>query len=93
MQKNEIEKDDRYNRRLFYRIIRGHYIFNPNLAIRVEGEWINIYDLLNIDKLAPMHEAKQNWWDISERRENWMQECKVEMKRLLAEKRGSAGIQ
>ncbi|SDY61808.1 UvrD-helicase domain-containing protein [Nitrosomonas sp. Nm58] len=48
--KNEINKDDRYNRKLFYRIMRGTYIFNPGLALKVEGEWINIYDLLAIEK-------------------------------------------
>lgn len=89
--KNEIHKDDRYNRQLFYRVMRGNYIFNPNLSIRVEGEWVNIYDLLDVDKLAPRHEAKQDWWwhrDINEVRENWMQTGKAELKRLLAEKRG-----
>lgn len=50
--KNEINKDDRYNRKLFYRVIRGTYVFNPGLALKVEGEWINIYDLLAIDKPA-----------------------------------------
>jgi hypothetical protein len=91
--KNEIEKDDRYNRRLFYRVMRGHYIFNPNLAIRVEGEWINIYDLLNIDKLAPRHDAKQDWWrrDYNEILETWMRERKAELKLLLAERRDGRG--
>ncbi len=50
--KNEIEKDDKHNRKLFYRVMRGAYIFNPGLAIKVAGEWVNIYDLLNIDKLV-----------------------------------------
>ncbi|MGR8952089.1 MAG: ankyrin repeat domain-containing protein [Gammaproteobacteria bacterium] len=35
---------------LFYRVMRGAYIFNPNLSIRVEGEWVNIYDLLSKGK-------------------------------------------
>ncbi|SFN10751.1 ankyrin repeat domain-containing protein [Nitrosomonas communis] len=50
LSKNEINKDDKYNRKLFYRVMRGIYVFNPYLALKVEGEWINIYDLLAIDK-------------------------------------------
>ncbi|TYP88153.1 MULTISPECIES: UvrD-helicase domain-containing protein [Nitrosomonas] len=50
LSKNEINKDDKYNRKLFYRVMRGIYVFNPCLALKVEGEWINIYDLLTIDK-------------------------------------------
>jgi hypothetical protein len=44
--KNEINKDDKYNRKLFYRVMRGAYVFNPGLALKVDDEWINIYDLL-----------------------------------------------
>ena len=50
LSKNEINKDDKYNRKLFYRVMRGIYVFNPCLALKVEGEWSNIYDLLTIDK-------------------------------------------
>ncbi|MCW5607700.1 MAG: hypothetical protein KIT26_06495 [Nitrosomonas sp.] len=50
LSKNEINKDDRYNRKLFYRVMRGIYVFNPGLALKVESNWINIYDLLAIDK-------------------------------------------
>jgi hypothetical protein len=87
--KNEVDKDDRYNRKLFYRVMRGAYIFNPNLAFRVEGEWVNIYDLLSIDRLAPRHDVKEDWWhrDFNEYRETQMKERKVELRRLLAEKR------
>lgn len=48
--KNEINRDDRYNRKLFYRVRRGVYLFNPGLALKVEGEWVNIYDLLVAEK-------------------------------------------
>ena len=52
LSKNEINKDDRYNRKLFYRVMRGTYAFNPGMALKVEEEWINIYDLLAIEKPA-----------------------------------------
>lgn len=42
---------DRYNRKLFYRVKTGYYLFNPNLFIKVESEWRPIYQLLGLDKL------------------------------------------
>ncbi len=61
LSKNEESKDDRYNRKLFYRVHHGVYIFNPNLLLKVEGEWRNIYDLLKIDRLAPPRQNKPAW--------------------------------
>ncbi|WP_427551135.1 UvrD-helicase domain-containing protein [Methylomonas sp. MS20] len=85
--KNEIDKDDKHNRKLFYRVMRGAYIFNPKLAIKVEGEWVDIYDLLSIDKLMPQYEARQDWWraDYNAYREKSMAACKAELKRLIAD--------
>ncbi|NKC10752.1 MAG: hypothetical protein GKR94_00660 [Gammaproteobacteria bacterium] len=52
MSKNEVGRDDKYNRRLFLRIKRGHYIVNPELSLRVDDEWQNIYDLLQVDMVS-----------------------------------------
>jgi len=52
LSKNEVNRVDKYNRKLFYRIKQGQYIINPNLSIRIEGVWNNIYDLLSLDKLT-----------------------------------------
>ena len=49
--KNEINRNDPYNRKLFVRIQRGQYIINPNLDIAIQDNWVNIYDLINIDLL------------------------------------------
>ncbi len=48
LSKNERDREDRYNRKILKRIARGEYIINPDLAIRLHGEWINIYDLLPV---------------------------------------------
>lgn len=64
LSKNEVDKDDKNNRKLFMRVKRGSYLFNPNLSIKVEGEWVNIYELLSIDKLALRHKQQQQWWNI-----------------------------
>jgi hypothetical protein len=86
--KNEIAKDEKYNRKLFYRVLRGAYIFNPKLALKVEDEWINIYDLLSIDKLAPQYEDRQVWWqhhDFNAFAEESMATGKKLLKQLIAE--------
>jgi len=85
LSKNEINKEDKHNRKLFYRVRRGFYIFNPSLAVRVEGEWVNIYDLLSIDRLTPTYETRQDWWhmDYNALREKNMAACKQELKALI----------
>jgi hypothetical protein len=88
LSKNEIDKDDKHNRKLFYRVLRGAYIFNPRLALKVDDEWVNIYDLLTIDRLAPQYQVKQDWWhhNYNEHAEKSMAVCKDLLKRLIAEK-------
>jgi hypothetical protein len=90
LSKNEVSKDDRHNRKLFYRVRHGAYIFNPNLALKVEDEWVNIYDLLAIDRLAPAHRVKESWWhrDYNELAEQRMDAIKELFKKLIADKTG-----
>ena len=52
LSKNEVDRDDPYNRKLFRRLKHGHYIINPQLAVWVEGAWRNMYDLLSLDALG-----------------------------------------
>lgn len=52
LSKNEVNRDDKYNRRLFLRVKRGHYIINPKLSVRAEGEWRAIYDLLDVEMVS-----------------------------------------
>lgn len=86
LSKNEINKDDRYNRKLFYRVLRGAYIFNPRLAIKVENEWVNIYDLLIIDRLTPQYKTSQGEWH-DKIMEDHMGICKYKLKQLISEQR------
>ncbi|WP_031437732.1 ankyrin repeat domain-containing protein [Methylobacter tundripaludum] len=86
LSKNEIGKDDKHNCKLFYRVRHGAYIFNPRLALKVEDEWVNIYDLLMIDRLSPVYKVKQDWWN--EYAEKGMAVCKELLKQLIAEKKG-----
>jgi hypothetical protein len=64
LSKNEVSRDDPYNRKLFLRVKHGHYVINPGLSLRVEGEWRNIYQLLSFDMIAYEHQDDQqnSYW-------------------------------
>lgn len=67
LSKNEVSRDDKYNRKLFLRVKHGHYVINPRLRMRVEGEWRRIYDLLSFDMIAhPFSDPKEHayWADL-----------------------------
>lgn len=51
LSKHEINRQDIYNRRLFLRVKHGYYILNPDLMIKVEDKWLNIYTLLNLESI------------------------------------------
>jgi hypothetical protein len=66
LSKNEISREGPYNRKLFQRLHHGQYVINPRLALRVEGDWRRIYELLSPDRLAgqlrePVRWAGQVW--------------------------------
>jgi hypothetical protein len=67
LSKNEVDRDDRYNRKLFKRLLHGQYVINPQLALRVEGDWQKIYSLLSPQRLAPQLRDPIRWgahvWD------------------------------
>lgn len=50
--RNEVGRDDRYNRRIFKRTLRGHYALNPGMAVRVAGQWTNVYRLIDSGRIA-----------------------------------------
>lgn len=48
--KNEIHRQDIYNRKLFMRVRHGYYILNPDLLIMVNDKWENLYHLLGLEQ-------------------------------------------
>ncbi len=62
LSKNEVSRDDKYNRKLFLRVKHGHYIMNPKLSLRVEGEWRNIFELLSFDMIAHVPTDNYSHW-------------------------------
>ena len=61
LSKNEVNREGPYNRKLFLRVRRGQYLINPRLALRVEGEWRDIYDLLVPDRLGATLQTLEPW--------------------------------
>lgn len=51
LSKNEMDRNDRYNRMLFLRTGHGRYILNPRLEIKIDDEWCKLYSLMAIDYL------------------------------------------
>jgi len=51
LSKNEVNRKDPYNRHLFVRVRHGRYILNPLLDIDVDGNWVNVYDVIGISEL------------------------------------------
>ncbi|NJN34354.1 MAG: hypothetical protein HC817_08995 [Saprospiraceae bacterium] len=53
LSKNEVQRADPYNKKLFLRLGRGVYVLNPDLDIQVEeSEWLNVYTMMNSEKLT-----------------------------------------
>ncbi|MEK6749509.1 MAG: UvrD-helicase domain-containing protein [Pseudomonadota bacterium] len=48
LSRNEINRDYRYNRFLFKRIVYGHYFFNTDIKMRVGDQWLDFKDALNV---------------------------------------------
>lgn len=49
--RNELHRDDPYNRQLFLRVSHGFYVPNPAMDIEIENSWINVCDLLHLDTM------------------------------------------
>ena len=82
--KNEVHRDDPYNRKLFRRLKHGHYIINPQLAVWVEGAWRPMYELLSLDALGYRRQDKRAWYafDPHEHMQGQLQHFKTVIKQL-----------
>ena len=49
---HEMFKPTAGNARLFLRLRRGYYVFNPDLEIEVGEDWVNVYTFIGLDQMA-----------------------------------------
>jgi hypothetical protein len=52
--KHEVDSQNPYNRKLFQRVKRGHYIINPRLKLRSQDDWRPVLRALGLDSLRRM---------------------------------------
>jgi len=90
LSKNEVSRQDPYNRKLFARAQHGQYLFNPSLALRVEGEWRRVYDLLVPERLAGELVDPERWgsyvWDPNSHRQQGILTLREKLGELRADK-------
>ena len=62
LSKNEIAGKSPYNRKLFKRLYRGYYVLNPALAVWINDEWKNVYELMRMEEVkVPTPEERSRW--------------------------------
>ena len=86
LSKNELSREGPYNRKLFLRVRHGQYLINPQLALRVEGDWRRIYELLSLDRLAGQLRDPLHWagkvWDLNAERQHAIDALRALLKDL-----------
>ncbi|KAA6182220.1 hypothetical protein F2Q65_18235 [Thiohalocapsa marina] len=83
LSKNEVDRDAPYNRKLFKRMQHGQYVINPLLALRVEGEWRKIYQVLSPQRLASRHRDPLRWGDHVYDPNEWSERALEQLRRQL----------
>ncbi|MCK5137361.1 MAG: UvrD-helicase domain-containing protein [Bacteroidales bacterium] len=77
LSKHEINSTNAYNKKLFKRLYRGYYELNPDLAVWVNDQWMNVYDMMQSEEVkVPTWEERdeflkeyrrqfkeENYWD------------------------------
>jgi hypothetical protein len=83
-----VSREGPYNRKLFLRMGHGHYLINPQLALRVEGEWRRIYELLSLERLAGALQDPVVWagqvYDMNKHRQTAIDGLRTQLKDLSA---------
>jgi len=57
--KNEMDSKNPYNNALFIRVERGYYCLNPELAVLVEDNWVNIYEFSELNMAKKLTEEEK----------------------------------
>lgn len=84
--KNERNGNSPYNRKLFVRIKRGHYMINPELSLRIGKTWFKFYDLFPLENMGyhkgvhhePWMPVEQMWKNRLQQLIEWMNEATLE---------------
>lgn len=75
--------DNPHSLNLFYRIMPDNYLINPNIALKIDGQWVDIYQLLSFDQLSMTHEKKLGVIDMDHFYTGVLEEMKRQYKTVL----------
>ena len=80
---HKMHSDSPQSLELFYRIKPDNYLLNPNIALRIDDQWVAIYDLLCFDQLSMEHKKKLGIIDVDEFYSGVLEEMKIQYKCVL----------
>jgi superfamily I DNA/RNA helicase len=80
---HKMHSDNPQSLELFYRIMPDNYLLNPNIALRIDNQWVAIYDLLSFDQLSMKHEKKLGMIDVDIFYSGVLEDLKMQYKRVL----------
>ena len=99
LSQNEVTRDHKYNRKLFYRYRRGHYMFNPLLKLKIQNDWVPITELLPLEDIGLYENPKytggeyqyfaDNWRKIREKNLEWIKDDIRHAMALLSDKQAN----
>ena len=80
---HKVHSESPHGLKLFYRVMPDNYLINPAVSLRINKEWVNIYDLLSFDQLSLAHQKKLGIIDTDSFYSNVLEEMKVQYKTVL----------
>jgi len=79
--KHEVDSNNPYNKKLFYRIERGVYVLNPDMKIRHEGQWIQAEEVIDSQGIVYEDIVEHNQQKRKKDLERFEEEMEKERKR------------
>ncbi|MCK5896233.1 MAG: AAA family ATPase [Cocleimonas sp.] len=80
---HKMHSDNPHSLNLFYRVTPDNYLINPNIALKIDDQWIAIYDLLSFDQLSMKHERKLGMIDVDRFYSGVLEDMKIQYKTVL----------
>ena len=88
LSKNEIDRNDPYNKKLFLRLFRGTYVLNLDLEILVdEDSWMNVYDIMMIPKMTRERNQEITARGYQKLNEKFQEQHRKLMAQMLAQRK------
>jgi hypothetical protein len=80
---HKMHSDNPHSLNLFYRVRPDNYLINPNIALKINQKWVDIYTILSFDQLSMKHEKKLGIIDMDRFYSGVLEEMKLQYKTVL----------